>query len=66
VIGTIKNTTRIFWGVTTLGVVEVFWRFGETYYLHLQGRRMIGTSQQAGSSNLSDLMKARICGGPLK
>jgi hypothetical protein len=51
VIGIIKNTNRIFWGVTTLSVVEVIRRFGKTYSLYLQGRRMIGTSQQAGSSN---------------
>jgi hypothetical protein len=30
----------VFWDLTSPSCVEVYWRFGETYCLHLQGRRV--------------------------
>lgn len=35
---TVKTT--VFWNVTTLSLVEVCLRYGGTYYLLLQGRRI--------------------------
>jgi hypothetical protein len=36
----------IFWDVTPLSLVEVYQRYGGTYCLHLQGRRVCSASRQ--------------------
>jgi hypothetical protein len=33
-------TSTVFWGVTPCSPVRIHWRFGETYCLHLQDRKM--------------------------
>jgi hypothetical protein len=38
--------SSVFWDLTQCSPVDVYRRFGWTYHLHLQGRRVIGTSNQ--------------------
>jgi hypothetical protein len=35
-----------FWDVTQISSVEVYWCFGGTHYLHLQGRKVSQASEQ--------------------
>jgi hypothetical protein len=50
-----QNIT-VFWDVTPCSTVQVYWRFGGTYCLHLQRRRVSQPSKQTAATCLFGLL----------